>query len=131
MRLFPLLSALATGAMVMTACTAETKDPTGVEWQLRAIDGKAVDMSATLSVDGTGAISGKAPCNRYSGQNQVSLPEMKVPGFMSTRMACDRLDDEQVFFTALSAMTRMERRDDDTLVLTGPDGRNMEFARGE
>lgn len=129
MRLLPLLAALAASA-AMTACTADTLDPTGVEWRLAAIDGSAVDMPATLAVDGSGAISGKAPCNRYSGQNQASLPDLKVPGFMSTKMACDRLDDEQVFFTALSAMTRLEMRDNDTLVLTGPDGRSMEFARG-
>ena len=130
MRLLPLLAALATAAAAMTACTSETKDPTGIEWHLRAIDGTDVDMPATLTVDPTGAISGKAPCNRYSGQNQAKLPEMNVPGFAATKMACDRLDDEQVFFAALSAMTRMEPQADDTLVLTGPDGRSMTFARG-
>lgn len=130
MRLLPLLAALATAAAAMTACTSETKDPTGIEWHLRAIDGTDVEMPATLTVDATGTISGRAPCNRYTGQNQAKLPEMKVPAFASTKMACDRLDDEQVFFAALSAMTRLEARADGTLVLTGPDGRSMTFARG-
>jgi heat shock protein HslJ len=124
MRLFPLLAAIA-----MTACTtANAQDPTGVEWELLAIDGQVVDIPATLSVDTEGTFSGKAPCNRYTGRNQASLPDLKLGGIAATRMACDRLDDEQLFFAALSAMTRLERQDDRTLVLTGPDGRSMEFA---
>lgn len=124
MRLLPLLAALA-----VTACTtAQAQDPTGIEWELLAIDGQVVDIPATLSVDGEGNVSGKAPCNRYTGRNQASLPDLKLGGVAATRMACDRLADEQVFFDALSAMTRLERLDDRTLVLTGPDGRSMEFA---
>ncbi|WP_128513811.1 META domain-containing protein [Tabrizicola thermarum] len=124
MRLFPLLAAIA-----MTACTtADAQDPTGIEWELLAIDGQVVDIPATLTANGEGAISGKAPCNRYMGRNQASLPDLKLGGVAATRMACDRLADEQLFFDALSAMTRLERQGDRTLVLTGPDGRSMEFA---
>jgi hypothetical protein len=47
---------------------------------------------------------------------------------MATRMACDRLAEEQRYFDALTAMTRIDRQDRRTLVLTGPDGRSMEFA---
>lgn len=123
MRLLPVLAALA-----MTACTAQAQDPTGVEWELLAIDGQVVDIPATLTVDAEGRIAGKAPCNQFSGQNQASLPELKLGGVAATRMACDRLADEQVFFDALAAMTRMERVGDHSLVLTAPDGRSMEFA---
>lgn len=123
MRLLPFLAALA-----MTACTAEAQDPTGVEWELLAIDGQVVDIPATLTLDSLGNLSGKAPCNRYGGQNQASLPDLKLGGIAATRMACDRLADEQTYFDALSTMTRLERVDDRTLVLTGPDGRSMEFA---
>ncbi|NHB75127.1 META domain-containing protein [Rhodobacter calidifons] len=126
MRLFPLLAAIA-----MTACTtADAQDATGIEWELLAIDGLVVDIPATLSVNAEGTLSGKAPCNRYMGRNQASLPDLKLGGVAATRMACDRLDDEQAFFTALSVMTRLDMRGDDTLVLTGPDGRSMEFTRG-
>lgn len=123
MRLLPFLVALA-----MTACTAQAQDPTGVEWELLAIDGQVVDIPATLTVDSAGNVSGKAPCNRYTGRNQASLPELKLGGIAATRMACDKLAEEEVFFAALSTMTRLERVDDRTLVLTGPDGRSMEFA---
>lgn len=123
MRLLPFLVALA-----MTACTAQAQDPTGVEWELLAIDGQVVDIPATLTVDSAGNVSGKAPCNRYTGRNQASLPELKLGGIAATRMACDKLAEEEVFFAALSTMTRLERVDDRTLVLTGPEGRSMEFA---
>jgi heat shock protein HslJ len=128
MRLLPAFAAPVFAALAMTACTAQAQDPTGVEWQLLAIDGQVVDIPATLTVHEGGGISGKAPCNRYNGRNQASLPELNVPGFMSTKMACDKLAEEQVFFAALSAMTRLERLDERTLVLTGPEGRSMEFA---
>ncbi|MDP3194777.1 META domain-containing protein [Tabrizicola sp.] len=124
MRLLPVLAVLA-----MTACTAEAQDPTGVEWELLAIDGQVVDIPATLTVDAEGTLSGKAPCNRYTGRNQAHLPDLMLGGVAATRMACDRLQDEQVYFAALAAMTRLERVGDRTLVLTGPDGRSMEFAR--
>lgn len=124
MRLLPLLAALA-----VTACTtADAQDPTGVEWELLAIDGQVVDIPATLTLGPNGDVAGKAPCNSYAGRNTAALPALQLTAIRATRMACDRLDDEQVFFGALSAMTRLERRDDRTLVLTGPDGRSMEFA---
>lgn len=123
MRLLPLLAALA-----MTACTAQAQDPSGVEWELLAIDGQAVDIPATLTIDALGNVSGKAPCNRYGGRNLAALPELKLGGIAATRMACDRRAEEQTYFDALSAMTRLDRVTDRTLILTGPDGRSMEFA---
>lgn len=124
MRLLPALAALA-----LTACTAESQDPIGVDWELLAIDGQVVDIPATLTVDATGRIGGKAPCNSFSGQNRGSLPDLDLFGVAATKMACDKLAEEQDFFSALSAMTRLERVSDRTLVLTGPGGRSMEFAR--
>lgn len=128
MRLLPALAALA--ALAMTACTARAEDPTGVEWALVAIDGQVVDFPASLSLDSAGDVAGRAPCNSYGGQNQATLPDLSLPALRATRMACDRLAEEQTYFTALSAMTRLERVSAATLVLTGADGRSMEFARG-
>lgn len=122
MRLLPLLAGLA-----MTACTAQAQDPTGVAWTLRALDGRVVDIPATLTLGQAGQVSGKAPCNSYGGMNKATLPEMQLSALRATRMACDRLADERVYFHALAAMTRLERVDDRTLLLTGPDGKSMEF----
>ncbi|HLQ18142.1 MAG TPA: META domain-containing protein [Tabrizicola sp.] len=129
MRLLPFLVAFA-----VTACTtAEAQDPaatpTGVEWELLAIDGQVVDIPATLRLGETGGVGGKAPCNSYGGQNRAELPDFRLSPLRVTRMACDRLADEKLYLSTLSAMTRVDRLDDRTLVLTGPDGRSMEFAR--
>ena len=127
MRLLPLLAALA-----VTACTAaEAQDPTpsGIVWELLAINGQVVDIPATLQLGESGSIGGKAPCNSYGGQNRAQLPDFQLSPLRVTRMACDRLDDEQLYLSALASMTRVERMDDRTLVLTGPDGRSMEFAQ--
>ncbi|MES2548924.1 MAG: META domain-containing protein [Pseudomonadota bacterium] len=129
MRLLPLFAALA-----MTACTTAeaqdpTSDPTGIEWQLLAIDGQIIDIPATLTLNANGSVAGKAPCNSYGGQNRATLPDLALPALRATRMACDRLADEKTYFTALSEMTRLERSSASTLVLTGADGRSMEFAR--
>lgn len=124
MRLLPLLAALA-----VTACTAaEAEDPTGTEWELMAIDGKVVDIPATLKLGPDGSVSGKAPCNSYAGQNLVTFPQLSLGALRATRMACDRLADEQRYFDTLSAMTAVEQIGARNLVLTGPDGRSMEFA---
>ncbi len=128
MRLLPFFAALA-----MTACTAQAQDPaespTGVEWQLLAIDGRVVDIPATLTLGETGGVGGKAPCNSYGGQNRATLPDIQLSPLRVTRMACDRLADEQVYLKALSAMTLLAQVDERSLVLTGPDGSSMEFAR--
>jgi heat shock protein HslJ len=123
MRLFPALAALA-----MMAGTAHAQDPARIEWELLAIDGELVDFTATLTFGDGGKLSGKAPCNRYGGQNQANLPALTLGPLMATRMACDRLAEEQRYFDALAAMTRIDRQDRRTLVLSGPDGRSMEFA---
>lgn len=128
MRLLPLLAALAVTACTTAQAQNPSPDPTGVEWRLRAIDGQVVDFPATLTLAANGDVSGKAPCNSYGGQNRATFPDLNLPALRATRMACDRLADERVYFNALSAMTRVDQPDTRTLILTGPDGRSMEFA---
>ena len=124
MRLFTLLLA----ALATTASTATAQDQTAVEWELVAIDGQVMDFSATLKIGADGSVSGKAPCNSYGGQNRATLPDLSLPALRATRMACDKLAEEQRFFDMLSAMTRVDQLDRRTLVLTGADGHSMEFA---
>lgn len=101
----------------------------GEEWVLLAIDGKLTDAEshATLTLEADGKISGNAPCNRYSARNEGTLPELKISAIGATKMACDRLADEQAFFDSLTAMTGIELDGPKNLILTGPDGRSMEF----
>ena len=106
----------------------------GTDWQLLAIDGQVLNMSvsATLRIEEDGRLGGKAPCNSWSVQNAAELPKLALKGIRATRMACDRLAEEQAFFDALGGMTEATLTADRTLgtrnlVLAGPDGRQMEF----
>ena len=123
MRLFTLLLA----ALATTASTATAQDQTAVEWELVAIDGQVMDFSATLKIGADGSVSGKAPCNSYGGQNRATLPDLSLPALRATRMACDKLAEEQVYFDTLALMERVELDGPKNLVLTGPEGRSMEF----
>lgn len=124
--------ALAFGLAHSLAMTplASLADPIqAVDWQLLAIDGRRVDASVTASLrlDAEGQVTGKAPCNSYGAQNAAMLPAFRLGGIRATRMACDKLAEEQVFFDALALMQSMELDGDSNLILTGPDGRSMEF----
>jgi heat shock protein HslJ len=123
--LAPLLLAPLLLALTMTPAAAETL--TGRDWQLLAIDGAIFDAAATLRIEEDGGLSGQAPCNRWFARNQSALPALDLAGIGATRMACDQLAEEQVFFDALAAMTALAMDGGGTLILTGADGRSMEF----
>ncbi|NJS40457.1 MAG: META domain-containing protein [Rhodobacteraceae bacterium] len=117
---------LALFPLTTQAQTAEAQTAP-IDWQLVAIDGVVTDMRATLRLSDDGTISGQAPCNRWSAMNGETLPALNLAAIRATRMACDRLADEQLFFDTLAAMTRLTPEGSRNLVLTGPDGRSMEF----
>jgi heat shock protein HslJ len=96
-------------------------------WQLLAIDGVATDFRASLRIDKDNVLAGAAPCNRWSVSNRVPLPALKLVGIRATRMACDKLAEEAIFFDALELMTGVALDGERNLILTGPDGRSMEF----
>jgi heat shock protein HslJ len=121
-RLIPLLLAL-------LPMTVEAQPLAEIDWQLLAIDGRVTDMRASLRLGADGTVTGAAPCNRWAAANTESLPALNLPAIRATRMACDKLADENRFFEALRAMTRLTPEGDSALVLTGPDGRSMEFVR--
>ncbi len=118
---------LAPLALALSVTAAAAQDPTGTDWQLLAIDGVIFPAEATLRIDETGGLTGRAPCNRWFARNQSTLPALDLAGIGATRMACDKLAEEQVFFDALSVMTALAMEGYGNLILTGPDGRSMEF----
>ena len=134
MRRFALVTCLATlptigfalSPLVDIAALIQDRD-----WQLLAIDGTVVDQgfTASLRIDTEGAITGKAPCNSYGAHNTGHLPDFKPGPIRATRRACDRLPDEQVFFDTLSIMESAAIDGIETLILTGSDGRSMEFVQ--
>lgn len=96
-------------------------------WQLLAIDGTRTETRATLRIDKDNVLAGAAPCNRWSASNGVDLPALALQAMRSTRMACDKLVEERAFFDTLALMTLVAPDGKRNLILSGPDGRTMEF----
>lgn len=105
---------------------AEGDAPT--EWRLIGLDGKPFAAEATLVFQADGTVTGRAPCNRWFGTNAADLPAISLSGIGATKMACDQLAEEALFFQALQLMATSETTKAGTLVLRGPEGRVMEFA---
>ncbi|WP_204112978.1 META domain-containing protein [Shimia biformata] len=113
----------------LTACsgdeTASRYGAAGKTWALQEIDGRAWTERATLVFDGT-AISGQAPCNRYSASQSAPYPWFEVTDLVQTKLACPSLDAENRFLSALTAM-RLIEVSDSTLILSDETGREMIF----
>ncbi len=112
-------------AMIPAMSLAQT--PAGIDWQLLAIDGVVFPAAASLRIEADGSIGGRAPCNTWGTSNRAALPKLELGGIRATRMACDLMAEEQAFFDALAAMTDAAFDGHLTLILTGTDGRSMEF----
>jgi len=97
-----------------------------VTWALAELDGAAYEARATLRFPEEGRIEGKAPCNRYSGDQGAPYPWFKAEKIAVTRRACPELDAEQAFLAALELMTLSEVAGD-TLILSNDNGREMVF----
>jgi heat shock protein HslJ len=119
MRLLLALALLATPAM------ADNTTPT--TWRLTSLNGEAFSARATMVFLSDGTLQGEGPCNSFGGQLSALPPAWALGPVRSTRMACDALQAEAAFFTALSAMTAATETAD-TLTLTAPDGSSMVFS---
>jgi heat shock protein HslJ len=113
--------------LCLTASASHADTITGIDWQLLAIDGVFFDAEATMRIGSDGTIQGRAPCNGWGTTNRAKLPALSIEGIRATKRACDKLDAEQAFFAALTRMTTLETDGRQNLILTGPDGRTMEF----
>jgi len=93
---------------------------------VRAIDGEAVPAASppSLTFGEDGRVSGRAPCNRFSGGYTLRGDELGFSTLAATRMACasDAMQREQRFLAVLAAVRRFERSGD-TLRLRTEDGR--------
>lgn len=123
----PSLLALLPLALGISVSTAPADPMTDRGWELLAIDGEVVKVPATLRIGADGSLTGKAPCNSWGASNRATLPALEVGGIRATRRACPDLDAEQRFFEALAAMTEVRMDGPRNLILTGPEGRSMEF----
>lgn len=115
--------------LMMTGLAMADETPAPAEapaYALVSVDGNPVTYAATIDLSTPGRVAGQAPCNRYFGAVEGTLPAFRPTGIAATRMACDRLADEDAFFALLSAMTAAEVGAD-RIVLTGG-GHEMVFA---
>lgn len=99
------------------------------QWRLVTLNGESVAPLVTIDLSAEGQVSGRAPCNRYAGRYDGTLPDFRPGPLRATKMACPDLALEGAFFRALTAVTRAEATGGG-LVLTG-NGVRMEFARNE
>lgn len=116
--------------LFLTACTATGGVPPAYvapQWHLIELNAAPVTVPVTIDLSVAGRLSGRAPCNRYSGGYDGTLPEMRPGPVVSTEMACDALALEGAFFRALATVNRAEVMAD-RLILTGT-GTQMIFVR--
>jgi len=95
-------------------------------FNLVSIDGAPFGAEATIDLSEAGRIQGQAPCNQYFADQKTVYPWFEAGPIGATRMACDKLNEETAFFSALSEMTLSEALGD-TLILSNPDGSEMVF----
>ena len=116
-------------SLVLMGCKDETisgyADRKAV-WKLLEIDRKPFDADATISFPDQGQIVGQAPCNRYSSEQKAPYPWFEIGPIAATRMACDALDKESRYFTALTQMRQIEAQGD-MLIMSNEAGRQMVF----
>ena len=127
--------------VLLAACGGAGGNPAAPAWQaaapvpagkfaLETLGGAPFAARATLVFGPGRALSGQGPCNRWSAQLVVPLPAFRAGPVIATEMACTDLAAEAAFFAALAAATRADLTGD-ILVLSGPEGAEMDFrARG-
>ncbi|MDC0662304.1 META domain-containing protein [Marinobacter sp. SS21] len=101
----------------------------GVEWAVTAIDGEPVadGTRASLNFLDQGRAAGKASCNRFMGEYQLSGEALGFSRMATTMMACapEVMAQEQRFLTILETVQRFDFSASGALVLTGTDGRTL------
>jgi putative lipoprotein len=99
----------------------------GQTWSLRFIDGiGAIDSKATLHVEESGKVTGRAPCNRYFASATIKGSEIGIGKPGATMMACEQslMTQERAFFNALEKVASF-KVENGSLVMKAADGREL------
>lgn len=126
--------ALALGAAAGQGAMAANSEFTlhGPTWHLTSLGSDQVQVEATLVFSDDGTLSGKAPCNRFTGRYRANGTRVAVEPLAMTRMMCVEatMRAESVFAAGLQAAAHVGFEDDGrTLVLLDVDGQVlMRFA---
>ena len=102
----------------------------GTNWTFVSIGGVAVTADRPTSLQFEGArLSGSAGCNRFSGRYTAAGGTLTAGPLMATEMACPGMELEQAFFKLMASPVSLTFADDETLILTGSEGRTAVLKR--
>jgi heat shock protein HslJ len=121
----PLIAATLVTTALSVAGSGWTDEPPAVRWTLVELNGVPFAATASIDLSEPGRISGRAPCNRFFGTVLGTWPDVTFGPMATTKMACDALEDETRFLSALALVTKVEvvpAEVDTALILSGPDG---------
>ncbi|WP_151718069.1 META domain-containing protein [Gemmobacter serpentinus] len=121
-----LAATLSLAACQPTSEATPSSEAVAKEWQLVGFSGDSLPPRVTMDLREAGKASGQAPCNRWFGAVEGSLPDFRIGQAGATRMACPDLEAEGAFLTALGQISTAAI-EGDKLILTGSDGVRMEF----
>jgi putative lipoprotein len=106
------LGGVATGAVHAGGGAAAPPGLAGTLWRVQDLGGESVpaDAGGTLDFAEAGRIGGRAFCNRFSGQAQISGSSIRVGPLAVTKMACGQSANEREsrFLRALQSAERYE-----------------------
>ena len=100
--------------------------PPGSDFAVVAINGRPAPEGVTMRIGADGRVSGRTPCNHYTGQLTERYGAIAVSGMVVTRMACadpERDLAENRFTAAMGVVTAAGRTDGAEVVLTDAEGR--------
>jgi heat shock protein HslJ len=121
---------LVTG-LLLAACqdagAGLTSDAIARNWSLVRMNGADAPANVTMDLSEAGRAAGQAPCNRWFGGVEGSLPAFKLSAVGATRMACPEMEAEAAFLSALEAV-REVRMEGERLILAGEGDLVLEFA---
>lgn len=118
----------------LQGCGGEPRDLlTGTTWHVALIDGDALasgedgddTIEVTLQFDADGRLNGRAGCNRYSADYQLSGEALTVGPVASSKMACpgEAMAIEERFLGRLTSTRRFDIGEAGELILIGDAGR--------
>lgn len=115
--------------LLCAACQDETVtaylDAEG-PFRLIELDGLAFEAEAVLDLSVPGRVSGRAPCNSFSGAQAAPYPWFEATELAVTRRACPELAHERAFLAALQEVQFAESLGA-VLILSNAAGREMVF----
>ena len=121
----PLISVAVAATLGLAACEPTTSSTPGASiptgpYVLVGIGSDTVPQrNVGMTIEANGSITGQAPCNSYTSQNNATWPQVSLAGIASTRRACITEGGESAYFAALEQVAQASLSDGD-LELRGP-----------